>query len=98
MKIDKTLEGTVLTLVLSGELNTLSAPELEAVIVENLAVVNDVILDMSELTYITSAGLRVLLYAQQEVEDRGDVIIRGANAEILEVFEITGFDTIMTIE
>ena len=98
MKIEKTLEGKRLAVRLEGELNTVTAPELEAAIASDLASIDDIVFDMSELTYITSAGLRILLVCQQEVEDRGEVVVCGANPEIREIMEVTGFDSIMTLQ
>lgn len=98
MEIKKTLEGDRLTVVLVGELNTVTAQELEAAVVDDLASINDIVFDMTDLTYMTSAGLRVLLYAQQELEDRGGVTVRGVSPVIREVIEVSGFDSILTIE
>lgn len=98
MEISKTLDGRCLTVTLVGELNTMSAPELDMAIQDDLAHVDDVVFDMSDLNYITSAGLRVLLYTEQEVEERGGVTIKGACDEIKEILAMTGFDSIMTVE
>lgn len=98
MDIKKQFDDRTLTVTLVGELNTLSAPELEQAIKDDLKSIDTIIFDMTDLTYITSAGLRILLVAQQELDDRGGVIIRGLRPEIREVIEITGFDTILTIE
>ena len=98
MDIIKSLEDNLLTITLSGELNTVTAPDLEAAIEADLKTANDIVFDMTDLTYITSAGLRILLVCQQEVEERGRVIVRGALPEIREVIEITGFDAILTLE
>lgn len=98
MEITKKREGTLLTITLEGELNTITAPQLSEAIGDELKAVNDVVFDMTDVFYITSAGLRILLMAQQAVCDRGNVIIRGACEEIREVIEMTGFDTILTLE
>lgn len=98
MEIKKAIEGACLTVALEGELNTITAPELEAAIYDDLENVSDVVFDMTELGYITSAGLRVLLYAEQEVEGRGGVTIKGACDEIKEILEMTGFDSILNVE
>lgn len=98
MEIKKTIEGACLSVALEGELNTITAPELEAAIYDDLENVSDVVFDMTELSYITSAGLRVLLYAEQEVEGRGGVTIKGACDEIKEILEMTGFDSILNVE
>lgn len=98
MDIKKQCDDRTLTVTLVGELNTLSAPELEQAVKDDLKSIDTIIFDMTDLTYITSAGLRILLVAQQELDDRGGVIICGLRPEIREVIEITGFDTILTIE
>ena len=98
MEIGKKLEGTRLTVTLSGELNTVTAPELEASLSEDLKTIDEIVFDMEDLSYITSSGLRVLLVCQQELEERGGVTIRSASPVIREVIEVTGFDSILTLE
>ena len=98
MEISKKLEGTRLTVTLSGELNTVTAPELEASLSEDLKTSDEIVFDMEDLSYITSSGLRVLLVCQQELEERGGVTIRSASPVIREVIEVTGFDSILTLE
>ena len=98
VEISKNLEGTRLTVTLSGELYTVTAPNLEASLLEDLPSIDEIILDMADLSYITSSGLRVLLVCQQELEERGGVTIRSASPVIREVMEVTGFDSILTLE
>ena len=98
MEIGKKLEGTRLIVTLSGELNTVTAPELEASLSEDLKTIDEIVFDMEDLSYITSSGLRVLLVCQQELEERGGVTIRSASPVIREVIEVTGFDSILTLE
>lgn len=98
MNITKTYEGDTLIVALEGELNTTSAPPLESAISEDLKKASAIVFDMTDLIYITSAGLRILLIAQQELEGRGDVIVRGARPEVRDVIEMTGFDLILTLE
>ena len=98
MEIGKKLEGARLTVTLSGELNTVTAPELEASLSEDLQTIDEIVFDMEDLSYITSSGLRVLLVCQQELEERGGVTIRSASPVIREVIEVTGFDSILTLE
>ena len=98
VEISKNLEGTRLTVTLSGELNTVTAPNLEASLLEDLPSIDEIIFDMADLSYITSSGLRVLLVCQQELEERGGVTIRSASPLIREVMEVTGFDSILTLE
>ena len=98
VEISKNLEGTRLTVTLSGELNTVTAPNLEASLLEDLPSIDEIVFDMADLSYITSSGLRVLLVCQQELEERGGVTIRSASPVIREVMEVTGFDSILTLE
>ena len=98
MEIKQSLEGKRLTLSLIGELNTESAPSFEQVIKSSLAGIDSLILDMKELTYLTSAGLRILLVAQKIMKGQGEMKIRHANADVKEVFFLTGFNNVLEIE
>ena len=99
MEILKQLDNKELTLTLKGELNTATSPELDAAIEKDLKDNTSLIIDMAELTYLTSAGLRVLLVAQKLMNERkGQLLIRHCNDAIMEVFDITGFKNILTIE
>ena len=98
MTIDKQLNGNELTLALTGRLDTTTAPELEAVIKENIAGVTNLVMNFAGLEYISSAGLRVILGAQKTMNKQGEMVIRNVNETINEVFEITGFIDILTIE
>lgn len=98
MNIEKNLNEDVLTVKVSGGLDTTTAPELETVLTESLDEVKELILDFDELEYISSAGLRVILQAQKTMEEQGSMKVIGVNEEIMEVFDITGFVDILTIE
>ncbi|MEG1084413.1 MAG: STAS domain-containing protein [Hydrogenoanaerobacterium sp.] len=98
MTINKTLNETELTLALSGRLDTTTAPQLETELKASLDNVNNLIMDFKSLDYISSAGLRVLLSAQKVMSKQGKMVIRNVNDTILEVFEVTGFNDILTIE
>ena len=98
MNIQKNTNGSALTLALEGRLDTTTSPQLEAELKASLSGVEKLIIDMNALEYISSAGLRVLLSAQKVMNKQGEMIIRGANETIMEVFEITGFVDILTIE
>lgn len=98
MIIDKQLNGSELTLSLTGRLDTTTAPELEAVIKENITGVTNLVMDFAGLEYLSSAGLRVILSAQKTMNKQGKMVIRNVNETINEVFEITGFIDILTIE
>ena len=98
MNIEKQLNGSQLTLALTGRLDTTTAPELEAVIKENIAGVTNLVMDFAGLEYLSSAGLRVILSTQKIMNKQGEMVIRNVNETINEVFEITGFIDILTIE
>ncbi len=98
MNIEKITNGSKLTLKLEGRLDTTTAPELEAVIKENIAGVTNLEMDFAGLEYLSSAGLRVLLATQKTMNKQGEMVIRNVNETINEVFEITGFIDILTIE
>ncbi|MBR5487477.1 MAG: STAS domain-containing protein [Phascolarctobacterium sp.] len=98
MTIDKQINGSELTLTLNGRLDTTTAPELEAVIKNSIAGITNLVMDFAELEYLSSAGLRVILSAQKTMNKQGEMVIRNVNETINEVFEITGFIDILTIE
>ena len=98
MIIEKTLAGTALTLTLSGRLDTTTAPQLEAELKASLAGVEHLVLDFAALDYLSSAGLRVLLAAQKIMNKQGDMVVRSVNETIAEIFDVTGFCDILTIE
>ena len=98
MTINKVRIDSELTLVIEGRLETTTAPELEAVVKSELAGVTSLIFDLTKLEYISSAGLRVLLSAQKVMNAQGEMKIRGANEIVTEIFEITGFSDILTLE
>ena len=98
MDITKTLEIDTLTITLSGRLNTLTAPQLEEEIKAIGTDVKTLILDFAEVPYISSAGLRVLLEAQKKMSKQGKMIVRHVLEDVMEVLDITGFSSILTIE
>jgi len=98
MQINKIQENEKLTLVLSGRLDTLTAPQLDAEIQGKLEGVKELVFDFSKLAYISSAGLRILLTAQKVMNKQGSMVIKGAGSEIKEIFEVTGFCDILTVE
>lgn len=98
MTIHKTKNGTSLLLAVEGRLETTTAPELEAVVKNELAGVADLVFDFASLEYISSAGLRVLLSAQKIMNAQGSMKITHVNEIVNEVFEVTGFSDILTIE
>ena len=98
MVINKTLEQARLCVAPVGRLDATTAPELEKELDSSLDGVKELVLDFKELSYISSAGLRVILKAQKQMKGSGKMKITGANAVIMGVFEITGFTDIITIE
>lgn len=98
MNIVKTSEGSKLILALEGRLDTTTAPQLEAEVKSSLDGVTELALDFSKLEYLSSAGLRVILAAQKVMNKQGQMVIRNVNETIMEVFEVTGFSDILTIE
>ncbi len=99
MQIEKNKDGSNLEVKLIGRLDTTTSPELEKELGESLAGITRLVFDVSELAYISSAGLRVLLSAQKTMNSQsGSMVIRHASDEIMEIFEVTGFTDILTIE
>lgn len=98
MTIEKTLNEKVLTVKVSGRLDTTTAPDLEAELKSSLDGIEELVLDFSDLEYISSAGLRVLLSSQKTMNSQGTMKVTGVNDVISEIFEVTGFCDILTIE
>lgn len=98
MTINKTKDATTLKVAVSGRVDTTTAPELEADVKPALDGVKELILDFSGLNYISSAGLRVLLSLQKIMNVQGEMKLVGVNEVVYEIFEVTGFADILTIE
>ena len=98
MEIIKNKDGAKLDISLVGRLDTTTAPSLEAEINASIEGVTELVLNFSELEYISSAGLRVLLAAQKIMNKQGNMTVKNANSDIMEVFDITGFADILNIE
>ena len=98
MTIHKTQIDNALTIAPEGRLDTMTAPELEAVLKDALAGVEELTFDFEKLDYISSAGLRVLLAAQKQMSRQGSMKLVHVGEIIMEVFEVTGFSDILTIE
>lgn len=98
MNIVKNSVGSKLSLALEGRLDTTTASQLEAEIKASLGGVTELVLDFQHLEYLSSAGLRVLLAAQKMMNRQGRMIIQHVNETVQEVFEVTGFIDILTIE
>ena len=98
LKITMNQDGAEYTFLLEGRLDTLTSPDLEDQVEEVLGQAKKLIFDMGKVEYISSAGLRVLVGAAQEMEDSGDVIIRSLTKAVKEVFDVTGFSEAFQIE
>ena len=98
MTITKHQNGTNLEIALEGRLDTTSAPELEAALNQSLPGAESLTMDFDKLEYISSAGLRVLLSAHKIMAPKGGMKVIRANEIVTEVFEVTGFADILTIE
>ncbi len=98
MTINKEVSASTLKLTLAGRLDTTTAPMLEAELKQSVKDTTELIFDFSGVEYISSAGLRVLLAAQKVMNRQGSMKLLGVNPSVMEVFEITGFADILTIE
>ena len=99
MTIDKQQNGAQLILSVAGKLDTLTSPQLEKVVQEELNGVQDLTLDLNQVHYVSSAGLRVCLSAQKHMNAaKGTLVIKGVIPEVMEVFELAGFTDIMKFE
>lgn len=98
MTINKDLKGTELIISLEGRLDTITAPELEKELNASLNGVQALSFDFDKLEYISSAGLRVLLAAQKCMNKQGTMVVKNVNETISEIFEVTGFNDILTIQ
>ena len=98
MTIEKKINQDAVTLIVSGRLDTQTAPELENELDVVLPGLKELTFDMTNLEYVSSAGLRVILKAQKAMNAQGSMKLTGVNESIMEVFDITGFLDILTIE
>ena len=98
MTIGKTIEDGTLTLALEGKISVNTSPQLQEALIPALDEAGSVILDFSNITFVASAGLRVLLIGQETANEKGvSLTLRGVSDEVMEVFEMTGFSDILTI-
>ena len=98
LTINKTIDGGKAVFSLEGRLDTVTAPDLEKELKEALPELTELLLDFEKLDYISSAGLRVLLSTQKIMSKQGEMRIQNVNETIMEIFEVTGFSDILTIE
>ena len=98
MQIVKTNENGKLSVSLEGRLDTMTAPELEAAVKDDLATVTSATIDLEKLEYVSSAGLRVILSIHKALAPKEGLTIKNPNETVSEVFEVTGFSDILNIE
>lgn len=98
MTITSKKNGNALEIALEGRLDTMTAPELEAELNRALPDADSLIFDFGKLDYISSAGLRILLSAQKKMSEKGGMKVTNVNEIVMEVFDVTGFADILTIE
>ena len=97
MTIKQKKENKTLTVFISGRVDTKTAPELLEFLQGAMPGVEELILDLAEVEYVSSAGLRVILYAQKTMTSQGSMKVANVNSDIMETFELTGFSDILTI-
>ena len=99
MEVKFNKQDSNLTVIISGNIDTVTAPELDAKLQENIAGVKDIVLDFAAVDYISSAGLRVILMTNQLMEDvDGNMTVKNVNEDVRDVFEMTGFDSLLNLE
>ena len=96
IEIKKNAEATIIEV--AGRLDTLTASSLDKAINEDIGEVKNLVLNLKNLEYISSAGLRVLLGAQKKMQKIGSMKVTNVCEEVMEVFEMTGFADILVIE
>lgn len=97
LNINKTVENNTASVSLEGRLDTVTAPELEKALMELIPDLTELKLDFTDLDYISSAGLRVLLAAQKAMNKQGSMTLTHVNEAVMEILEVTGFTDILTI-
>ena len=98
LNIIKVQNDKNLVVALDGRLDTTTSPNLEEELKVTLPSVEDLVFDLTKLEYISSAGLRVLLSAQKTMNKQGSMVVKNVSEEVKEIFEVTGFSDILTIE
>lgn len=97
MDIEKTIDGKTALLKVIGRLDTVSSPQLETLLNE-LSNMDGIILDFEKLDYISSAGLRVLLLAHKTFSRKSGLTVKNVGDAVMDVFKVTGFDDVLSIE
>ena len=98
MNLTKTTNDTELTIAIEGRVDTVTSPELEKMIQASVEGMETLVIDMANVEYISSAGLRVLLSAHKLMAKKGGMKVKNAGEDIMEIFEVTGFSDILDIE
>ena len=98
MTVETKKTGNNLEMFIKGRLDTTTSPELELKLKDALTDIKSLVIDIKDLEYVSSAGLRVLLQAQKVMNKQGSMVIRNASEDVMEIFEVTGFSDILTIE
>ena len=98
MVLKQKKEDNNLIIYVSGRLDTITAPELEKVIIDNTIDINNLVIDLKDLEYVSSAGLRVFLIAKKRMIDKGEMIIQNVQSDVMDIFNMTGFSDILTIK
>ncbi len=98
MQIEKKVNGQNLEIVLTGRLDTITAPELDEALKNSLDGIKELVLNFEGIDYVSSAGLRVILAAQKLMNSKGEMKVIHVNDNIMEIFDMTGFADILTIE
>jgi anti-anti-sigma factor len=98
MDISTKKDGNSLVISVSGRVDTVTAPEFEKRITENIDGVSELVLDLKDMTYTSSSGLRVILRAQKLMNKQGSMKVTNVRDEVMEIFDVTGFSDILNIE
>lgn len=98
MTVEKKQDAEKLTFIISGRVDTTNAKEFENEVITSLDGIKDLTMDFKDLEYISSAGLRVLLIVIKQMDKQGTMVIKNANEMVKEIFEVTGFSDLVTIE
>lgn len=98
MNMQKSVDGTCMKVMIEGRIDTTTAPELETELKSDMTDITELQLDFADVEYISSAGLRVLLSAQKIMNKQGKMVILNVRETVMEIFEVTGFVDILTIQ
>ena len=98
MTIENKKDGSSLTIIPKGRLDTLAAPEFEEKVMDSIEGISDLVFDLSELEYVASSGLRVFLKAKKAMDEQGTMVIRNVSEPIHDILEVTGFTNMLNIE